>query len=165
MAISDVDKAVNNFRISRTLGCVLAAAAMVAPLAACGDDVPARADEPGAPIRVEQVDTLGDIVVQAEGMTVYAFEGDTATVSGCQGPCLKNWPIVAAPEPLPASASAISGPLGVIVREDGARQLTLGSHPLYTFIQDTAPGQHNGVGKKLGDLRWGVVLADGITRY
>lgn len=157
-----VDTSVNT-HISRTLGCALAAAALTTTLAACGQA--ARADASGAPIRAEEVDNLGDIVVAADGMTVYAFEGDSGAVSGCLGPCLKNWPIVAVPDTVPESANGIGAPLGTIVRQDGVRQLTLDSHPLYTFVQDTAPGQHNGVGKKLGDYRWGVVLADGTPRY
>lgn len=153
----------NTISISRALGCAYAACAVVAGLT--GGQGTANADDPDAPIMAEQTGDLGDIVVDAHGMTVYAFEGDIADTSGCQGQCLKNWPIVAAPETVPASVTGVEGQLGVFVRPGGARQLTLDFHPLYTFIQDTTSGQHNGVGKNLGGFRWGVVLADGEPRY
>lgn len=97
-------------------------------------------------------------------MTVYAFQGDTAAGSGCADSCLKNWPAVLAPDPLTAHADDVDGELGVYLRPDGTRQLTLNAHPLYTFVHDTIVGQHNGVGKQLGNSNWGVMQPDGLPR-
>lgn len=156
-----VRKAVDINRMRRTVGAALFSAGAVVGLVAPGY---ANA-EPATPVLAEQASELGGIVVDAEGMTVYAFQGDTPAGSGCGEGCLQKWPAVVAPDPLPAQVAGIDGVLGVYLRPDGTRQLTLNSHPLYTFVQDKAVGQHNGVGKQLGNAKWGVMQSDGLPRY
>ncbi|WP_441960659.1 COG4315 family predicted lipoprotein [Mycolicibacterium houstonense] len=148
----------------RTVGAALFSAGVVAGLAAPGY---ANADEPvtPGPILAKQASDLGEIIVDARGMTVYAFQGDTPASSGCVEGCLQKWPVVLAPDPLPTHVAGVDGVLGVYLRPDGTRQLTLNSHPLYTFVQDKAVGQHNGVGKELGNSKWGIVQSDGLPRY
>ncbi|MDH6196010.1 putative lipoprotein with Yx(FWY)xxD motif [Mycobacterium frederiksbergense] len=150
--------------MSRTVGAAMVSAAVAVGVVPMGF---ANADTPAAPepIIATQKSDLGEVVVDAEGMTVYAFEGDTTSGSGCNDGCLQKWPVVVAPDPLPAQAAGVDGVLGVYLRPDGTRQLTLNSHPLYTFVNDTMAGQHNGVGKQLGDSRWGVMQSDGLPRY
>jgi predicted lipoprotein with Yx(FWY)xxD motif len=152
--------------IRKVIGAVALTAAASAGLVACGTES-AQADEPTAtgPVKTAQTDDLGVIVVDAEGKTVYAFEGDTADTSACLDACLKNWPIVVASDTPAASPAGIDAQLGVFTRSDGSRQLTLDGHQLYTFVKDAEAGQHNGMGKKLGDFRWGVLPADGDPRY
>lgn len=157
-----VRKAVDINRMRRTVGAALFSAGMVAGLAAPGC---ANADEAVTPVLAEQASDLGEIVVDAEGITVYAFQGDTPASSGCGEDCLQKWPAVLAPDPLPAQVPGVEGVLGVYLRPDGTRQLTLNSHPLYTFVQDKAAGQHNGVGKQLNNSKWGVMQSDGLPRY
>lgn len=157
-----VRRAVDINRMRRTVGAALLSAGMVAGLAAPGY---ANADEPVTPVLAKQASDLGEIVVDAEGMTVYAFQGDTPASSGCGEDCLQKWPAVLAPDPLPAQVPGVEGALGVYLRPDGTRQLTLNSHPLYTFVQDKAAGQHNGVGKQLSNSKWGVMQSDGLPRY
>jgi predicted lipoprotein with Yx(FWY)xxD motif len=136
---------------------IAAAALTVAPVG--------HADPAAGTLAVEQAGDLGSILVDSTGKTVYAFEGDTADSSACQAACLQNWPIVVASDPLPMTPFGAVGQLGVFVRPDGTRQLTLDSHQLYTFAKDTAAGQHNRVGKELNGSRWGVVEAIGGPRY
>ncbi|QRY52703.1 COG4315 family predicted lipoprotein [Mycolicibacterium septicum] len=148
----------------RTVGAALFSAGIVGGLAAPGY---ANADEPVAPqpVLAKEASDLGEIVVDAQGMTVYAFQGDTPASSGCGEGCLQKWPAVLAPDPLPAQVPGVEGVLGVYLRPDGTRQLTLNSRPLYTFVQDKAAGQHNGVGKQLSNSKWGVMQSDGLPRY
>lgn len=155
-----VRKPVDINRMRRTVGAALFSAGMVVGLPGY-----ANADEPVTPVLAERTSDLGEIVVDAQGMTVYAFQGDTPASSGCSEGCLQKWPAVLAPDPLPAQVAGVEGVLGVYLRPDGTRQLTLNSHPLYTFVQDKAVGQHNGVGKQLGDSSWGVMQSDGRPRY
>lgn len=159
-----VRKAVDINRMRRTVGAALLTAGLVAGLAAPGH---ANADEPVTPqpVLAKHASDLGEIIVDAEGMTVYAFQGDTPASSGCGEDCLQKWPAVLAPDPLPAQVAGVEGVLGVYLRPDGTRQLTLNSHPLYTFVQDKAAGQHNGVGKQLSNSKWGVMQSDGLPRY
>jgi predicted lipoprotein with Yx(FWY)xxD motif len=108
-----------------------------------------------------QSTSLGVILVDGSGRTVYEFANDTNGTSACNDACAANWPPVAAPSPLPASMSGVTGALGVITRQDGTSQLTIAGHPLYTFAGDTAPGQTNGQGKVLDGGLWTVATAAG----
>jgi predicted lipoprotein with Yx(FWY)xxD motif len=108
-----------------------------------------------------QSTALGVILVDGSGRTVYEFANDTNGTSACTGACAANWPPVAAPSPLPASLSGVTGQLGAITRDDGSSQLTIAGHPLYTFAGDSAPGQTNGQGKVLDGGLWTVATAAG----
>lgn len=104
---------------------------------------------------------LGRIVTDARGRTVYVFAADSKGKSACTGPCLDYWPIVKAPRKLPAKVPGITARLGVLVRADGLRQLTLNGAPLYTYAGDTARGQTNGQGVNGSGARWWVVSPAG----
>ncbi len=108
-----------------------------------------------------QSSSLGVILVDGSGRTVYEFANDTNGTSTCTGGCAANWPPVAAPSSLPTSLPGVTGQLGTITREDGTSQLTVAGHPLYTFVGDNAPGQTNGQGKVLNGGLWTVASAAG----
>jgi predicted lipoprotein with Yx(FWY)xxD motif len=103
--------------------------------------------------------SLGTVLVNAKSMTVYDFAKDSKGHSACTGKCAKSWPIVKAPAKLPASIPGVTGKLGVLVRADGKRQLTVDSRPVYTFKGDSAPGDAKGQGMNKG--LWTVVSAAG----
>lgn len=102
---------------------------------------------------------LGEIVVDAEGRTVYVFDRDTAGSgsSACEGTCLDNWPAVTADDPSP-DVAGVSGEVGTIERGDGTRQVTLDGMPLYTYAGDADPGDVTGQGVQ---GVWWVVSPDG----
>jgi len=99
--------------------------------------------------------SLGDIVVDGKGMTVYFFDKDTAGsgTSACAGQCLVNWPPVPAAGSTP-KADGVTGELGTIKATDGSTQITLNGLPLYYFKGDSAPGDVNG--QKVQDVWWVV---------
>jgi len=103
--------------------------------------------------------SLGDIVVDGKGMTVYYFDKDTAGsgVSTCAGPCASNWPAVPAASDSPV-VDGVTGEVGVITGTDGESQLTLNGLPLYYFAGDSAPGDVNG--QAVQDVWW-VVAPNG----
>ncbi len=105
--------------------------------------------------------SLGTIVVDAKGRTVYEFAADSKGHSACTGACLKAWPAVAAPAKLPSSVPGISGKVGVLKRPDGIRQLTLNGFPLYTFAGDSSAGTTAGQGVNASGGRWWVVTPAG----
>jgi D-xylose transport system substrate-binding protein len=91
--------------------------------------------------------TLGEILVNNQGMTLYTFKNDKSTVSSCYNACAQLWPpLTVSQGEQPVLAQGISGKLGVIQRQDGTYQVTYNNMPLYTFTQDTQPGQTNGQG-------------------
>ncbi len=88
------------------------------------------------------------ILTNAQGMTLYYFKPDTATKTACTGACAGNWPpLLFTGTGTPASANSLPGTLSVATLENG-QQVEYNGHPLYTFAQDTAPGQTNGEGIK-----------------
>ena len=39
--------------------------------------------------------SLGEILVDGKGMTLYMFTADSGGASACSGDCLANWPVLA----------------------------------------------------------------------
>ncbi|MFG2886319.1 hypothetical protein ACGFYV_29130 [Streptomyces sp. NPDC048297] len=92
---------------------------------------------------------LNPIVHDAAGFTLYRFDKDTAkpSTSNCDGACATTWPPVLVG---PGSKIFVDGvpksEIGVVRRNDGGLQVTIGGWPVYRFSKDTAPGQTNGEG-------------------
>jgi predicted lipoprotein with Yx(FWY)xxD motif len=88
-----------------------------------------------------EVEGLGTVLADAEGMTVYLYTPDKGTTSTCYGGCESAWPPVVAEGKPSAGEGATSTALGTTKRKDGTTQVTYNGHPLYTFTGDTAPGE------------------------
>jgi predicted lipoprotein with Yx(FWY)xxD motif len=89
--------------------------------------------------------SLGTVVVDGKGRTVYEFDKDTvgAATSACTGVCVGLWPELMATSSSP-SVSGLTGTVGTAPTTGGGQQLTLDGHRLYTFSGDSQPGQVNG---------------------
>jgi D-xylose transport system substrate-binding protein len=100
-----------------------------------------------ATVQAAKNPTLGEILVNNQGMTLYTFKNDKPNGSTCYNACAQLWPpLTVAKGQQPVLAQGISGKLGVMQRQDGTYQVTYNNMPLYTFSQDTQPGQANGQG-------------------
>ena len=99
--------------------------------------------------------SLGTVVVDADGRTVYVFDKDTpgSGKSACSGDCLAKWPPVQAGSDQ-LTVDGISGQLGTITRDDGTKQVTLGGMPLYLFAGDSHAGDVTG--QAVGGIWWAV---------
>lgn len=140
------------------------AVAMVLALPACSDDTsdtpasptPSPTQSMSATMEVETVTTatssLGTILVDEDGMTLYLFTKDTqgSGASTCAGDCLTAWPAVEAPAQ--AGSGVDAAKLGSITRDDGSKQATYNGWPLYYYQDDTAPGLATGQG--VGGVWW-----------
>jgi predicted lipoprotein with Yx(FWY)xxD motif len=160
---------INNARVA--LPGLLAAGAITVAVAGCGgggsagSTAAAAAAVPtatGALVGVQST-SLGKILVNGKAMTIYQFANDKNGRSVCTGVCAQNWPFVHAPASLPASLAGVTGKLGTTTRADGAHQLTVSGHPLYTFAGDSAAGQTNGQGKTLNGGVWTVLSPSGAS--
>ena len=98
---------------------------------------------------------LGEIVVDADGRTVYVFDKDTpgSGKSACGGDCLAKWPPVVASSGRPV-ADGVTGQVGTITRDDGSKQVTLGGMPLYSYAGDSHAGDVTG--QAVGGVWWAV---------
>lgn len=99
-------------------------------LAACGS-----APAPATAVQTDK----GLALVDGKGMTLYTFERDKNGQSLCNGNCLQKWPALLAP----AGAQA-NGDWTVITRHEGALQWAYKGQPLYTWYQDSKPGETSG---------------------
>lgn len=99
----------------------------------------------GGTISGAEVEGLGSVLVDSEGMTVYLYTPDEGgTASTCYGGCEAVWPPVLAEGKATAGGGAMSADLGTTKRKDGSTQVTYNGHPVYTFTGDKAPGEANG---------------------
>lgn len=103
--------------------------------------------------------SLGSIVVDEAGRTLYQYDDDTkgASSSVCTGACAVEWPAAHAGKGMPRLAG-VTGAVGTITGVDGKEQLTLDGWPLYYFHGDAAAGDVLGQGY---DGIWWVLGPDG----
>ena len=111
----------------------------------------------GAEVAVAETD-LGEVVVDADGMTLYVFDNDQGTTSTCEGGCAEQWPPLETEGEPTAGDGVDAALLGTTDRTDGTTQVTYDGRPLYTYAPDGAAGDTTGQG--VGGVWW-VVAPDG----
>jgi predicted lipoprotein with Yx(FWY)xxD motif len=96
--------------------------------------------------------SAGEILTDANGMTLYTFDKDTAGTSNCYDECAANWP------PLIAAAGATPDEEYTLVeRKDGTMQWAYDGKPLYLWKKDAKPGDMTGDG--VNDV-WHVAIEE-----
>ncbi|WP_328872076.1 hypothetical protein OHT76_19245 [Streptomyces sp. NBC_00287] len=104
-----------------------------------------------------QAGALNPVVVNGAGFTLYRFDNDTASPSKstCNGDCATAWlPVVVAPGGKIFLDGVDKSDVGVVKRDDGRLQVTVGGWPVYRFSKDLKPGDTNGQG--VGGTWFGV---------
>ncbi|HEY1688775.1 MAG TPA: hypothetical protein VGF95_07895 [Solirubrobacteraceae bacterium] len=113
----------------------------------------------GTVVKTGSSAALGTILVDSQGMTLYHLSGEGAGKFICTtSACLGAW------HPLTVSAGSTPkgtvSSLGTVKRPEGTTQVTYKGSPLYTFAQDSEPGETNGEGiKDVGT--WTAVTTSG----
>ncbi len=97
--------------------------------------------------------SLGKILVNRAGMTVYLLTSDPVNKATCTGGCASVWPPVTIPKGTKPNGGPGLTQLGTVA-SGGKLQLTWNKHPLYTYVLDTAPGDARGNGVKQGSGTW-----------
>jgi predicted lipoprotein with Yx(FWY)xxD motif len=119
-----------------------------------------------ATIGLESDGTIGKVLVDSRGRTLYLFQKDSGGKSACNSACATAWP------PLRATGKPVAGPgltaskLGTTTRSDGGAQVAYNGHPLYRYSGDTKVGQTNGQGLTAFGAPWFAVSGAGnvVTR-
>jgi predicted lipoprotein with Yx(FWY)xxD motif len=147
------------------------ASAAVLPLvalavAACGGGGAATAATPttssGAPATVGVANnSLGSVLVNSQGRTLYLFKADVGAKSACSGACATAWPPLLAASKPTAGTGLTASKLATITRSGGSRQVTYNGHPLYLFIKDKKPGDVNGQGVTAFGAAWFALTPSG----
>ncbi|HEX4306243.1 MAG TPA: hypothetical protein VHZ54_09420 [Solirubrobacterales bacterium] len=123
---------------------------------------PPNAEEGTVFVSLGTAKGLGQVLVDSEGHTLYAFSGDKGETIACEGTCAKAWPPLLAEsgEPQPSNGTAAAR-LGTITRPDGTTQVTYAGHPLYAFGGDQGPGDANGNGQSAFGGTWTALKGNG----
>ncbi len=136
------------------------AAAAVVLTAGCGAGavLPAGGVTPGAAssaastsvaaqatVELGQNASLGSILTNSAGMTLYLYTKDTSTKSNCTGSCAAVWPPLMA-SGAPTAAPGVQAAVGTISLPGGGKQVTVNGHPVYTYVKDQRPGDATGQG-------------------
>jgi predicted lipoprotein with Yx(FWY)xxD motif len=112
-------------------------------------------------INVRREGSLGKVLVDSSGRTLYLFGRDRGGRSACSGACARNWPPAVVSGKPTAGSGVKASKLGTTKRSDGRRQVTYNGHPLYRFKGDTKAGQANGEGLTAFGGIWDVVSPAG----
>jgi predicted lipoprotein with Yx(FWY)xxD motif len=137
---------------------IVAACSSPAASEAPADAIPVTG---GETVRVADHAELGQILVNADGMTLYTNTVDTPEDLKCINiACTGFWPPYTV-EAEPTVEEGIPGSLGTITRPDGSTQVTYNNLPLYTFYLDQQPGDASGNGFTDFGGTWHVVSIEG----
>jgi predicted lipoprotein with Yx(FWY)xxD motif len=155
-------------RNARVSAFVALGAAAVIALAACGGSSNSSSSKStttkkstgtaaAAVVKTANSSTLGTIVVDSTGKTVYTLTNGSQQVP-CTGMCQTVWP----PVSLPAGTTKATG-TGVKNVAAMGTQVTINGAPVYTFQGDAAAGSTNGEGINSFGGTWHVVMAGGSS--
>ncbi len=167
-----MDTQLKNRKLERPLSLIGLLVVMAMILAACAPAVtptqapvvsnPSNTQPAGstsqAVINIVTDPTLGKILVDDKGMTLYMFTKDGPDQSNCDAKCLANWP------PLVSSGTPKLGPgvdaslIGSATLSTGEMIVTYNHLPLYYFINDKKAGETTG--ENVGSV-WFVISPDG----
>jgi len=109
-------------------------------------------------VEVSSQGSLGQHLVDGNGMTLYLFTNDERNISNCSGGCAGAWPPLSFDGDPEAGESVNADRLATIQRDDGSSQVTYNGKPLFYFANDENPGDT--IGQDRGGV-WFVVSPDG----
>lgn len=99
----------------------------------------------GPSIQVATNATLGTILTDSTGRTLYFFSPDASGNSTCTGGCLTAWPLFYKQDATFGSTLNASD-FGTVTRPDGSPQTTYKGWPIYYYQNDARAGDVNGEG-------------------
>src|SRR5689334_4272292 len=80
---------------------------------------------------------LGSVLVDANGMTLYQLDRDSATMASCTGACTSLWPpVVVGAGATPIAGAGLDATKIALVTGANGQQVEYGGHPLYRFVND-----------------------------
>jgi predicted lipoprotein with Yx(FWY)xxD motif len=137
-------------------------AVSVLTLTACGSSssAPQTAAAPGTSSSAAGLHlastSLGRVVVDAQGRTVYLLTADTHDHATCDAGCQQYWPPVAS-----GRAAGLSAKVGTTALPGGGTTATVAGWPVYTYVGDHQPGDVSGEGVRTFGGTWYALSAAG----
>lgn len=102
--------------------------------------------------------SLGKVLVDSNGFTVYMFTSDKMNKSTCDAACLHFWPAVS---PSGGNAAGVMAKLGQTQDTSGSAIATVNGMPLYNYSGDHSPGDVAGQNSNKFGGHWYVVSPAG----
>jgi predicted lipoprotein with Yx(FWY)xxD motif len=122
---------------------------------------PPGAESGAGVVSLGNVQKLGMVLVDSNGMTLYDFHKDKGTTSSCYSACASTWPPMLTEGEPTVGNGAMASKLGTTERKDGTMQVTYAGHPLYTFVEDKKPGEANGNDVSFFGGQWYALKGNG----
>jgi predicted lipoprotein with Yx(FWY)xxD motif len=137
---------------------IVIAAVVVVVLAVGGGNAKATQSQAagGSAISIRST-ALGKTLVDANGRTLYLFEGDRTGVSTLSAAGAAVWPRFVSAGPVKAGNGVQAALIGTTTSPTGVKQVTYQGHPLYYFVGDTSPGSVRGQGLNEFGALWYVL--------
>lgn len=148
----------------RAVTLLLSAAALGAALITVMIPAAQAANQPGAKVGLRST-SVGMILVNGRGFTLYMFAKDTRNHNACVAikGCSALWPaLVTSGKPV-AGSGVKASLLGTIKLSGGQQQVTYAGRPLYTYVGDARPGSTSYVGIRQSGGAWYALGAAGNT--
>lgn len=131
---------------------LVVAVALLGGLTACKQDT---ATTPLPDVQLNGT-TLGNVLTDQAGKTLYFFANDASGQSACAGPCLTVWPVFYKENPS-LSTGLNAADFSTLTRADGSRQTAYRGWPLYYYQSDVKAGDV--LGENVNQ-RWFVAKTD-----
>ncbi len=91
--------------------------------------------------------SLGSVLVDSDGLTLYVYGSDSANHSNCTGGCASAWPpLLVKAGTRVSGGSGVHGHFATFKRSDGTTQVSYNGKPLYGWTGDSQPGDTTGQG-------------------
>ncbi len=118
----------------------------------------------GAKVQLQST-SVGMILVNKRGFTLYMFARDTRNHNSCVAikGCSAVWPALLTSGKPVAGSGVKASLLGTIKLSGGKQQVTYAGHPLYTYVGDARPGSTSYVGVRQFGGPWYALGATGKT--
>lgn len=115
----------------------------------------------GPTVSVSEDARLGQYLTDAQGRTLYFYEGDSKGTSNCYEYCAEKYPPFTAKGNLTAGDGIAASGLGTLKRSTGENQVTYDGRPLYYFSADMQPGNTSGNSARMAGGSWFAMAPDG----
>ena len=122
----------------RTIAAAVAALIVAAIVAAVAFGATSMTSS-SAQVNVRET-SLGKIIVDSKGHTLYLYAPDKKGKSSCYGKCATYWPPLIKTSAKLAGAGINASLITTTKRTNGKLQLVYNGHPLYGFAEDTKAG-------------------------
>ena len=149
------------------MAAVIGLAALAVGTVSCNGGTTTTYNGPADEVRAATVGSLGEILVDGQGYTLYILVPDNRSGhSTCFDTCAAEWPPMTLSS---GTAAPVAGPgikpalLGLTDRGGGLEQVTYNGWPLYRWPNDSSPGMATGQGVNDQNGLWYVLSPAGTV--